>query len=267
VDQVQPAGAPMDPKQGDAALLAQAMPGTPEQNAPGSVIPPDIAPPPPPPPSPTPGVRLPVVRNVKVDGMQVAITVDDCFQLDNVVAIAQLAMDNGVKLTFFPVGRSLKRDAGTWKWIYDNGFEIECHTYHHTNLLKLDEDEIRKDLALANEQLDKDLGFHYTYNFLRTPGGAARNDPRVHAIMDEMGFQIMAHWKRSGTGMSVKKMAKLIKPGDVVLYHSTDTDLKKLKELIPRLVQQGFQLVTLNELCGLEPNATSTPADDAAGAS
>ncbi|NLG23764.1 MAG: polysaccharide deacetylase family protein, partial [Clostridiales bacterium] len=212
---------------------------------------------------PTPGPMLPVLSRARVDGMQVAITVDDCFQLDNVNEIAQIAMDNGAKLTFFPVGRPLKRDPATWKRLHELGFQIECHTYQHNNLLKLDEKQIRRELEMSNWQLNRDLGVQYTYHFLRTPGGSARDDPRVHAIMADLGgYRFMAHWKLSGTGMSGKKMADTILPGDIVLYHSTDKDLAKLRDLIPMAVQQGFQLVTLNELLGLPPNETA-PLDDA----
>ena len=46
-------------------------------------------------------------------------------------------------------------------------------------------------------------------------------------------------------------------PGNVYLFHTTDNDLSKLLGFIPYATQQGYRLVTLNELFGYPENETS----------
>ena len=55
----------------------------------------------------------------------------------------------------------------------------------------------------------------------------------------------------------MEQIKEALKPGAIYLFHTTDSDTAKLKEFIPYAVSQGYELVTLNELCGLEENATS----------
>ena len=48
-----------------------------------------------------------------------------------------------------------------------------------------------------------------------------------------------------------------LEPGKIYLFHTTDADTEKLKTFIPYAVSQGYQLVTMNELLGLEDNEIS----------
>ena len=49
----------------------------------------------------------------------------------------------------------------------------------------------------------------------------------------------------------------LLEPGAIFLFHTTDKDLEKLLLFIPWAVEQGYQLVTLNEMFGYLANETS----------
>jgi peptidoglycan/xylan/chitin deacetylase (PgdA/CDA1 family) len=206
---------------------------------------------------------LPILSTVKSDENVIAITVDDCFQSNNVVEIVRICEINGAKVTFFPVGRSVTKAPGVWKWLYDLGFQIENHTYSHKDLLKLNEAEIREEIVKQSHVINKELGVNYHMRFLRTLGGNARSDVRVHRIMYELGYEFMAHWAQTGTGKAntPEAIVNAFKPGRIVLFHTTNTDLEKLREVIPLAVSRGYRLVTLNELLGLAPNAV-TPLDD-----
>ena len=206
---------------------------------------------------------LPVLSTVKTNENMIAITVDDCFQSDNVIEIVRICEANGAKVTFFPVGRGVTSAPGVWKWLYDLGYQIENHTYKHTDLLKLNEDEIREEIIKLSNVVNRELGVNYRMRFLRTLGGNARNDERVHKIMHELGYEFMAHWAQTGTGVAntPEKIVNAFKPGRIVLFHTTNKDLAKLKEVIPLAVSRGYRLVTLNELLGLGPNEVS-PLND-----
>jgi len=218
-------------------------------------------------PSPTPAQpvngMLPILSTVKTNENMIAITVDDCFQSDNVIEIVRICEANGAKVTFFPVGRGINSAPGVWKWLYDLGYQIENHTYKHTDLLKLNEDEIREEIIKLSNVINKELGVNYRMRFLRTLGGNARNDERVHKIMRELGYEFMTHWAQTGTGTAntPEKIVNAFKPGRIILFHTTNKDLAKLREVIPLAVSRGYRLVTLNELLGLGPNEV-TPLEN-----
>jgi peptidoglycan/xylan/chitin deacetylase (PgdA/CDA1 family) len=206
---------------------------------------------------------LPILSTVKTNENMIAITIDDCFQSDNVVEIVRICEAYGAKVTFFPVGRGINNAPGVWKWMHDLGYQIENHTYTHTDLLKLDEADIREEIIKLSNVINRELGVNYRMRFLRTLGGNARSDERVHKIMRELGYEFMAHWAQTGTGSAntPEAIVNAFKPGRIVLFHTTNTDLQKLREVIPLAVSRGYRLVTLNELLGLGPNEV-TPLDD-----
>jgi len=90
--------------------------------------------------------------------------------------------------------------------------------------------------------------------FLRTLGGNARKDERVHRAMAELGYEYMAHWSLLGSSTKAGQIPDKLRPGQIILFHATDDDLRKLEYVLPEAVARGYELLTLNELMGLEPN-------------
>ena len=75
----------------------------------------------------------------------------------------------------------------------------------------------------------------------------------------QMGYKGIAHWSQSGSGSSIEKLKANIAPGEIYLFHTTDKDLALLLEFIPYAVEQGYKLVTLNEMFTYPENATGAP--------
>ena len=65
-------------------------------------------------------------------------------------------------------------------------------------------------------------------------GGDAKNDQRIHAYIKQLGYKGVAHWSESGT-RNIDKLAGILKPGQIYLFHTTDADVKRLEYFI-RLV-------------------------------
>ena len=107
-------------------------------------IAPTIAPTPTPEPTPAPEPfeYLPVVEHGPTDRKRIAITVDDCFQLDNLKTILSCAYQNGAKLTLFPIGENIVRDgmSDILKASVQMGYEIENHTYSHARIFRMSEE-------------------------------------------------------------------------------------------------------------------------------
>ena len=214
------------------------------------------------------GNNLPVFSKAETQEKIIAITVDDCFQASNLRTIVQTAIDNGAKLTIFPIGEVALREQQTeiLKWAWDNGMELENHTFTHNGLYNASDELLAKEIYYQNLALSKILGVEYHAHFLRPKGGDARNDERMHAYARQMGYYGIAHWTISGSGSTPSKLASTLAPGNIYLFHTTDqNDFDKLCGFIPYAVSQGYTLVTLNEMFGYPDNETeplTTPIEE-----
>lgn len=197
---------------------------------------------------------LPVFDGAATEKKQIAITVDDLWQHENVRKILEVCEQTGAKLTFFPIGEAVADDPDLIREIHAGGHEIENHTYNHVNLYALTAEEMTEQVTKQNKLVCDALGVDYQMHFLRPRGGNSDYDKRMHNMLGQLGFVGVSHWSLSGTPEMSIWTSKL-KNGDVLLFHSTDADLAKLVKLIPKLVEVGYELVTLNELYGLPDNA------------
>lgn len=209
---------------------------------------------------------LPVFDSIETTEKVIAITIDDCYQAENLWYIINLAEQYGAKLTFFPIGEVMLQKAQSEALLYawQNGFEIENHTFTHNNLYQCSDQVLAEEIYNQNLAISRILGVEYSCHFLRPMGGDAKNDQRIHAYIQQLGYKGISHWSESGT-RSLEALAGILKPGQVYLFHTTDKDVRRLQYFIPYAVQNGYRLVTLNELFGYPPNATSpieSPAEN-----
>lgn len=209
-------------------------------------------------PQPTAEGFLPVFSKADTEEKIVAITVDDCFQADNLRQIVDKAIEVGGKLTIFPIGQNVlkEKQSEILKYAWENGFELENHTFTHNGLFYATNEELAEEVYKQQLALSYILGVEYHCHFLRPRGGDARGDQRMHKYAEQMGYYGIAHWSVSGSSDD-KRIAKGLKPGAIFLFHTTGTDLDKLLRFIPWVVEQGYQLVTLNEMFDYPPNETS----------
>ena len=203
---------------------------------------------------------LPVVIGNRISDKRIAITVDDCFQMENLKTIANLATSNGGKLTLFPIGKNVVRDGMPeilQECVFNRGFEVENHTYNHARIFRLPVEQMAAEIWQQSAAVNYALGVNYQQHFFRFMGGDGYKDQRSHAYLKQLGFLGIANWSISGSDTSIEGIKSSLSPGHIDLCHTTDADTKKLKEFIPYAVSQGYQLVTLNELFGLPDNEIS----------
>ena len=202
---------------------------------------------------------MPLLYKANATENVICVTVDDCFQGDNLRAIVQCALDNNGKLTIFPIGDNLNKDnvASAIKWAWENGMEIENHTYNHAGMYHYDDERMTNEMWYQSVKLSQVLGVNYKQHFFRPKGGDEREDQRVHAYAKQLGMSGIAVWTQSGSRDSVQSLFNNLAPGRIYLFHTTNNDLQKLLEFIPGAVQRGYRLVTLNEMFGLPENETS----------
>lgn len=201
---------------------------------------------------------LPVVRRSGLEKNEgkVALTVDDCFQTQNVRKVLDMADQYKFKITFFPIGEVAKKNPALWKEVHDRGHQIENHSLSHGDMTKLTDEEAYQEIIKQNQVINNCLGSNYEMHFFRPMGGIGREHVPLHKILNDMGYFGVAYWSQVGTD-SPEQILKKLQSGDIILFHTTNTDIKKLNVVVPGVVERGYQFITLNEMYNLEPNAMS----------
>jgi len=195
----------------------------------------------------------PWIHNGPVDKTRVAITIDDMwgnFGADNANAAMDVAKSKKVKLTFFPTGGALEEHIrlgrqDTWQRALAEGHEIGNHTYTHSNLTKLTDDQIRFEMQHTKDLLAQCLGptVPYTMRLMRPPGGGGGfvtgGDPRVMRVIAEFGYS-MTMWTVDANGVKgnpafINKVMSGARNGTIVLIHFTEFTPAGFPTLIDRL--------------------------------
>lgn len=199
---------------------------------------------------------LPIYRKAETNEKIICITVDDCFQFRNTRTIIDLALSYNGKITLFPIGKNVLREElqDTIRYAYDMGMEIENHTYEHRPHYNKDDELMARQIYMQKACVDYVLGVDYQQHFFRPMGGDGRDDQRLHIYCEQLGMYGIAYWSVSGSDSDIERIKNSLSPGQIYLFHTTDSDLVKLNEFIPYAVEQGYTLVTMNEMFALPEN-------------
>ena len=183
----------------------------------------------------------------------ICITIDDLADTEMVQAIFELGQELDVPMTFFVLGYVLKEeDADLWRAIAESSCEIGNHTYAHQSLPDLGRSDIVRTLTRVQNRLDEILGYHYQMRVMRPPFGHINVDGssyKVSHAVDEAGFERMVLCDVSE--LDPKKCYRQVQNGSILLFHSIKKDLECLKVLLPQLIEQGYNFVTVSEMAEL----------------
>lgn len=196
-----------------------------------------------------------VVRNGSRDEKKVAITMDDCYNRIHIASAVALCQQYGVPITFFPIGKALKyADRPLWQSALNAGCEIGNHTWGHKTLTYLSVGEIRFQMLQIQEKVDAMLSYQYPMQVMRPPAG--KTNSKVLQAIGKTGYSYAVKWDVSQTDL--KRIQKEIQNGSILLFHGRQKDIKCLEQLIPWLLEQDYECVTVSELLEMESVATST---------
>ena len=205
------------------------------------------------------------VREGDPDSNKIAITVDDGFDLEYFWKDVELCRQYGIKMTFFPIARTeqvfilKEEDRDNWIDLINSGCEIGSHSYTHYKLGHRDNSGVLWALGMFQQTLDEVLGFHYEVRWLRPPYGSIAdndgNENRVRKLIKKFGYNNIVKWSVSQT--DAQEAIKKVKNGSILLFHAREKDYRCLQELIPMLLEKGFEMVTVSELFGFDPPETS----------
>lgn len=194
--------------------------------------------------------RMDNIRELDPSKPMVALTYDDGPHSTNTKRLLQILADNNVKATFFELGDRL-----TWagskecaQMVYAAGHELASHTYSHSNLTRLSEEELQKEFSKTREIIYEYTGEYPT--FVRAPGGNVNDTVKKYAFAPLINWSVDTRdWESRDRDKIVEEAMKGARNNRIFLMHDIHTCTVDASEiLIPKLIAQGYQLVTLSEL-------------------
>lgn len=177
----------------------------------------------------------------------VALTFDDGPNRESSQIVLDTLNKNGVKGTFFMVGKMAAAHPDMVKKIADSGHELGNHSWDHPILTKLTNDGVTSQLGRTDDAVKAGAGKPPTV--FRPPYGAV--DQKVRSITKEptiLWSVDTLDWKTRNAAKTYDSIMSA-KDGDIVLMHDIHAPTAEaVVRAVPELVKKGYQLVTVSEL-------------------
>lgn len=156
---------------------------------------------------------------------------------------------NGAKATFFMLGSEIDEEGGgNIQRMQALGCELGNHSYGHPNLKTLNKDQIKEEFQKTDELIAKYVGTGSTV--ARAPFGEQNGD--ITSLIDKPFIfwnSDTEDWKNRNAQMNVDAVFSNVVDGDIFLMHDIWPEtVESCKTIIPELISQGYELVTVSEL-------------------
>lgn len=183
----------------------------------------------------------------------VALTFDDGPNSRYTPKILDILEENHVKATFFVIGQQISSHEDVIKRMTHNGNQIGIHTFTHRDLTKLTDKQIQDEINQTAQTLSQ---LNYTPTVVRPPYGSYNQH-----IIDLIEYPLILwnidtrDWESLNTKSIVNLVKENIKDGDIILFHDMyPTTVEAIKTIVPYLLKEGYQLVTIDELQNYKAN-------------
>lgn len=150
--------------------------------------------------------------------------------------------------TFFMLGQKVSSFQKEVRRMKKIGCELGSHSYDHTNLAKLDDKGIKKQMSDTNDSLKKASGS--LASVMRPPYGSINDTVKANVGLPMILWNIdTLDWKTRNVQKTIDAVMDHVEDGDIILLHDIHTEtVDAAIELIPMLEDAGYQLVTVSEM-------------------
>lgn len=178
----------------------------------------------------------------------IAFTFDDGPYPDVTNRILDVFEENNAKATFFVMGNRMSTYPNTVIRAYELGCQIGNHTYSHKQLTTLDKAGIIYEVEHSNELINEvvDVGDV----ILRLPYGSHNElvDKTVKVPMVNWSVD-SEDWLSKNKDKIIQQVLDTIHENAIILMHDLyGTTADAVEYLVPYLVENGYELVTVDEL-------------------
>lgn len=190
-----------------------------------------------------------ISANVNPGRAMVALTFDDGPNPSSSNRILDTLQKYNSVATFFELGRLVNSYPDVVKREEALGCEVGSHTHTHPNLNNLSAEAIQGELANSKAAFTNALG--HDVSLIRPPYGNANDFVKSQLPYPIINWNVdTLDWKsrnKDAILAEVRKIGNL--DGKIILMHSIyETTADAVEVLVPELINQGYQLVTVSEL-------------------
>ncbi|MBQ3101122.1 MAG: polysaccharide deacetylase family protein [Clostridia bacterium] len=188
---------------------------------------------------------------------RIALTFDDGPHPKYTTEILDILDQYDVKATFFVIGTNAEGYPDIIKREIESGHEIGNHTYTHTRLPSMSDEKLTDELNSCERALETN---GYTPYLFRPPEG--RYDEGDLETITRFGYSVVLwsvdteDWSGVSTDHIVNAVREGVKDGSIILCHDFLTNkchtVEALKIVIPELIEEGYEFVTVSELLGIK---------------
>ena len=194
---------------------------------------------------------LPAVQAEEATTKLIALTFDDGPNTTTTNDVLDVLAQYNAKASFFLIGSNISEESAvSVKRAYDMGMEIDNHSKTHSNMSKMSAEEIQEEIAYVDEKVKEITG--EPTKFFRPPFIDV-SDSLYDAI--DLPFICGIDCQDYMENVTAQERADYIlngaKDGVIVLLHDAagnQQTVEALKIVMPQLVEQGYEFVTLTEL-------------------
>lgn len=215
-------------------------------------------------PTATARVTRPVdMRGIDVNAPMVALTFDDGPDVSDITSrILDAFAAAGGHGTFFQLGERAEMYPEKIQRIVNEGHEIANHTYDHSHL---GDAVTSEDIVRANDAIEEAGGVRPVS--FRSPGGNTTELIRQTCIQENMALYYWSmdtrDWYTKDAAETVSYIKSHVSDGDIILMHNIyDSSAEAVEEILPWLVEQGYQLVTVSQLLVAKTGSLPEPGTE-----
>lgn len=177
----------------------------------------------------------------------VALTFDDGPNY-NTSKVLDILEKYNVKATFFILGSNIKGNEDIIKRMNELDMEIGNHMYSHKLITKLKNQTITKEITKVDNLIFDIIG---EYPTLVRPSYGTFNK-RIKSLIDRpiiIWNVDTLDWKNHSSKRISNRILKNVSDGDIILMHDIySATANSLEITIPKILDMGYQLVTVSEL-------------------
>lgn len=189
-------------------------------------------------------------RVIDPDKPMVALTFDDGPSA-HTERLLDIFEKHGGKGTFFVLGNLIEGRETTLQRTAAEGHEVAGHSWNHRQLTNLTEEEVKDQIMMTRAKIYAVTGQDSL--IVRAPYGAC--DEMVLETGKETGVTFYnwsidtLDWLTKDPGAIEKEIMENVSDGDIILCHDLhETTVDAMETVIPKLLEKGYQLVTVSEL-------------------
>ena len=182
----------------------------------------------------------------------IALTFDDGPGGNSTQSILTTLKSNNAKATFFYIGRQVPGHADAVKQAYNDGHEIGNHTWDHIDMATADAVTIKDQLDKTTQAIINAIGKKPV--LVRPPYGSYNQAALTAAQTSFILWNVDPYdWRDKDADTVYQRVMAAAKPGAIILSHEIyDTTATAYAKIVPELIAQGYQLVTVSNLLNID---------------